>query len=75
MKQVGSDNCALFCIAYAVDLEEGNDPSSIEYNQSCMRLLLVECFKKGKLAQFLINSRNLNSRTDTHPGTAVVVSE
>ena len=75
MKQVGNDDCGLFCIAYAVDLAEGNDPSGIDYNQSCMRLLLVECFKKGKLAQFLRNSRNLNSRRYTHPGTVVVVSE
>ena len=46
MKQVGSNDCGLFCIAYAVDLTEGNDPSDIEYDQSCMRWHLVECFKK-----------------------------
>ena len=33
MKQVGNDDCGLFCIAYAVDLAEGNDPSGIDYNQ------------------------------------------
>ena len=34
IKQVGSNDCRLFCIAYAVDLAEGNDPSDIEYDQS-----------------------------------------
>ena len=37
MKQVGGSDCRLFCISYAVDLAEGNDPSDIEYDQSCMR--------------------------------------
>ena len=50
MKQVGSNGCGLFCIAYSVNLAEGNNPSDIEYNQSCMRWHLVQCFKKGKLA-------------------------
>ena len=48
MKQVGSNDCGLFCIAYAVDLAEGNDPSDIQHDQSCMQWHLVECFK-GKL--------------------------
>ena len=67
-EKVGSNNCGLFCIAYAVDLADDNDPSDIEYDQSCMRWHLVECFKKGKLALFPRNSRNLNSRRDTNPG-------
>ena len=70
MKQNGSNDCGLFCIAYAVDLAESNDPSDIEYDQSCMCWHLVECFKKGKLAIFLINSRNLNCRRDTYPETS-----
>ena len=64
----------LFCIAYAVDLAESNDPSDIQYDQSCMCWHLVECFKKGKLALFLRNSRNLNCRRDTYPETIAVVS-
>ena len=72
MKQVGSNDCGLFCIAYALDLAEGHDPSDIEYGQSCMRWHLVECFKKGKLALFPRNSRNLNSRRDTYLETIVV---
>ena len=62
-KQVGSNDCGLFCIPDALDLAEGNDPSDIEYDQSCMRWHLVECFKKGKLALFPRNSRNLISRS------------
>ena len=74
MKQVGSNDCGLFCIAYTVDLAEGNDPLDIEYDQSYMRWHLVQCFKKGKLAIFPRNSRNLNSRRDTYTQTIVVVS-
>ena len=74
MKQVGSNDCGLFCIAYAVDLAEGNDPSDIEYDQSCMRCHLVQCFKKGKLAIFPRNSRKKSSRRDTYPETIVVDS-
>ena len=50
MKQVGSNDSGLFCIAYAVGLAEGNDPSDIQHDQSWMQWDLVECFKKGKLA-------------------------
>ena len=46
MKQVGSNDCRLFCIAYAEDLAEGNDSSDFKYDQSSMRLHLLECFKK-----------------------------
>ena len=74
MKQFGSEDCGLFCIAYAVDLAEGKDPSDIEYDQRCMCLHVVECFEKGKLDQFPRNPRNLNSRRNTHPGTVVVFS-
>ena len=70
VKQNGSNDCGLFCIAYAVDLAGDNDPSDIEYD----RWHLVECFKKGKLALFPRNSRNLNSRRDTYPETIVVAS-
>ena len=72
MKQVGSNDCGLFCIAYAVDLVEGNDPADIEYDQSCTGWYLVECFKKEKLAQFPRNSSNLNSTRDTYLETIVV---
>ena len=74
MTQVGSNDCGLFCIAYAVDLAEGNDPSDIAYDQSCMRWHMVECFKKRKMAFFPRNLRNFNSRTDTYPETIVIVS-
>ena len=71
-KQIGSNDCGLFCIAYAVDLAEGHEPSDIEYDQSCIRCYLVECFKNRKLALFPRNLRNLNSRRDKYPETFVI---
>ena len=73
-KQVGSNDCGLFCIAYGVDLAEGNDPSDIEYDQIYMWWHWMKCFKKGELALFKRNSRNLNSRRDTDPQAMVIVS-
>ena len=61
-KQIGSNDCGLFFIAYAVDLAEGHEPSDIKYDQSCIRWHLVECFKNRKLALFPRSLRNLNSR-------------
>ena len=73
-KQIGSNDCGLFFIAYAVDLAEGHEPSDIKYDQSCIRWHLVECFKNRKLALFPRNLRNLNSRRDKYLETIVVVS-
>ena len=73
-KQIGSNDCGLFFIAYAVDLAEGHEPSDIKYDQSCIRWHLVECFINRKLALFPRNLRNLNSRRDKYLETIVVVS-
>ena len=37
MKQNGGNDCGLFFIALAVDVAEGNYPTDIQYDQSCMR--------------------------------------
>ena len=63
MKQIGSNDCGLFCIAYAEDLAEGNDPSDIKFDQSCTWQHLVECVKNSgsmpkKLQQKKYISRN-----------------
>ena len=47
MKQIGSNDCGLFCIAYAEDLAEGNDPPDIKFDQNCMWRYLVECVKNS----------------------------
>ena len=51
-KQLGSTDCGVFTIAYAVDLLSGNDPKKISYDQNKMREHLVKCFEVGKLSPF-----------------------
>ncbi|XP_078665659.1 polycystin-1-like protein 2 [Branchiostoma floridae x Branchiostoma belcheri] len=45
-------DCGLFTIAWAVDIAEGRDVSSIAYDDRKMRSHLAMCFKQGRLAPF-----------------------
>ena len=47
-KQHGPNDCALFAIAYAVDLCCKNDPTMLWYNQHKMREHLVKCLQERK---------------------------
>lgn len=51
-KQRGPNDCALFAIAYAVDLCCENDPTMLWYNQHKMREHLVECLQEKKMRPF-----------------------
>jgi hypothetical protein len=51
-QQVGSSDCGLFTIGFAVDLLEGNDITKIVYDQSQMRTHLIKCLKDNKLTPF-----------------------
>ncbi|XP_078679555.1 polycystin-2-like [Branchiostoma floridae x Branchiostoma belcheri] len=45
-------DCGMFAIAWAVDIAEGRDVSSIAYDDRKMRSHLVMCFKQGRLTRF-----------------------
>ena len=51
-RQTGMNDCALFAMAYAVDLSYGNDPSTLWYYQHKLRQHLVECLELKKLTPF-----------------------
>ena len=51
-KQSGNVDCCLFATAYAVDIWNGIDPSTIIYDQLRMREHLTECFEKQKITKF-----------------------
>ena len=51
-RQNGSDDCALFAIAFAVTLCHGQDPNLIRYDQNQMRNHLFKCFQEGKITPF-----------------------
>ena len=51
-KQLGSADCGVFAIAYAVDILEGNNPERIRYEQIKMREHLVRCLEAGKFTPF-----------------------
>jgi hypothetical protein len=61
-QQVGSSECGLFSIAFAVDLLEGNDISEIVYDQSQMRNHLLKCLETNQLSPFPRKRVNLESR-------------
>ena len=65
MKQVVRNDPGLFCIAYGVDLSEGNDPLDIEYDQICMWWRLMEFSKKenwlcSKEIQGILTAEEIN---------------
>ena len=51
-KQRGTKDCALFSIAYAVDLCYNNNPTNLWYYQHKMRHHLVECLQTEKMRPF-----------------------
>ena len=50
--QGGASDCALFAIAFAVTLSEGDDPHKSSFNQQLMRSHLMECFENGDITKF-----------------------
>ena len=51
-KQHGSTDCGLFAIAVVTALLFGEDPSSLHFEQSCMRNHLLQCYIKQNFAKF-----------------------
>ena len=51
-KQVGSIDCGVFTVAYAVDVLEGNNPESIRYEQMKMRRHMIHCIEADKFTPF-----------------------
>ena len=42
-EQLGDNDCGLLSIAYATELCNGNDASSLRYHQDRLRFHLIEC--------------------------------
>ena len=51
-QQVGSEDCGVFAIAYAVELAFGGDPRAVIYRQESMRSHLESCLCEGKPSPF-----------------------
>ena len=59
-KQVGTQDCALFSIAFLTSLAHGEDPTMIRYDQDEMRSHLTLCFKRKCMTTFpTIKKRNI----------------
>ena len=56
-KQIGSDDCGVFAIAYAIGMFNGIEPDKVIYDQSKMRSHLIQCFEKQQLDPFPIHRR------------------
>ncbi|XP_078692602.1 polycystin-1-like protein 2 [Branchiostoma floridae x Branchiostoma belcheri] len=51
-RQTNVVDCGLFAIAWAVDIAQGRDVSSIAYDNRKMRSHLKKCLEQGRLTQF-----------------------
>ena len=51
-KQQGSNDCALFAIAFATTLCHGNNPTTTRYDQKAMRNHLVDCLEAKDMTEF-----------------------
>ena len=51
-RQVGSNDCGLFAMAFATDLCNGLDPVNQRYEQGCMRQHYVSCLENGSMVPF-----------------------
>ena len=50
--QVGSDDCGVFALAFAVSLLSGFDPVNVVYDQEEMRPHLIKCLDAGHFVPF-----------------------
>jgi polycystin 1L2 len=50
--QTGEVDCGLFAIAYAFELAAGNDPTTINFDQSKMRQHLLSCLEREEFTSF-----------------------
>ena len=50
--QKGNKDCGLFAIAVITSRAFGEDPSTVNYDQSNLRSHLVDCITKGELSLF-----------------------
>ena len=64
-RQKGTSDCGLFCIANAVALANGIDPSTVSWDQNKMRDHLYKCFEQRKIEMFPHEIKQ-TSRTKSH---------
>lgn len=51
-KQIGSNDCGVFALAYAVSLCHAKDPVLLHYDQTKIRKHLVQCFETENIIEF-----------------------
>ena len=51
-QQIGDNDCGVFAVAFALHALLGDKIETIEFDQSKMRLHLLDCLKKKKLTRF-----------------------
>ena len=51
-EQIGGTDCGLFCLAYASELADGNDPTEMKFDQSAMREHFLNCLEKNEITPF-----------------------
>ena len=63
--QIGGDNCGVFAIALACSICNGQDPSTLKFDQDAMHPHLIDAFLKKKLVPFPTKSSRRGKITVT----------
>ena len=61
-EQVGSTDCRLLAISYAVDLLNGHDICDLIYDQTKIRNHLIYCFEQRKITTFLLYKKEIQKK-------------
>ena len=69
-EQVGSTDCGLFAIAYAVDILNGNNVYDLIYDQNKMREHLIACFEQRKITTFPLYEKRNTEKVVTYKETS-----
>jgi hypothetical protein len=71
-RQVGSQDCAVFAIAFMTSLAYDEDATTVKFKQEKMRDHLISCFENNSLTPFpstkrkVLNNENKTERIDIY---------
>ena len=74
-EQVGSTNCELFAIVYAVNILNNNNVYDLIYDQTQMREHLIACFGQRKITTFPLYKKRNTEKVATYKETSSLLNK